>query len=104
MSLIVSDDNSITFNFGVTALDIATTTLTFTGFSLSYTKSKIEVYPLALPMSYTKIVNTNQNQILLTVSQTPSSYFLQGVVMFAYIYISNAYAANTPISLFAHIT
>jgi hypothetical protein len=89
---------------GVTTLDIATKTLVFTGFSLGYTNSKMEVYPLALPMSYTKIQNANANTLVLTISQSPSTYFQQGVVLFGYIYISNAYAANTPISLFPYIT
>lgn len=57
-----------------------------------------------LPMNYTKISNATtraSNQLILTVSTHPATYFVQGTVFFSYIYITNAYAAIKMATLFS---
>jgi len=84
-------------------LDLATSTLTFTGFYLSYTESKMEIYPLALPMNYVKIQNSTtlaNNQIVLQFLETPTAYMTQGNIYFSYIYFTNVYASNRIFALY----
>jgi hypothetical protein len=90
-------------NSGVVALDIASSTLTFSGFSMSYNSSRMEIYPLAFPMVYSKIQNSTtiaNNQIVLTITTSPTLYMAQGTIYFAYIYFTNIFSANNVMALY----
>lgn len=104
IELLVTDENGLKLHFGTIPLNFTDLSLTFSGFSLGYTNSILEIYPTALPMNYTKVVNSASNKLMLTFLSTPSSYFSAGLIYFSYIYITNAYAAVTPISLFQDVS
>lgn len=90
-------------NYGVVALDIASTTLSFNGVQLAYPDSKMEIYPLAFPMVYSKIQNSTtltNNQIVLHITASPSLYMTQSQIYFAYVYFTNVYSANNAMALY----
>lgn len=100
LSVLVTDEAGLKFNVGIVELQISTSTLTFSGFDLSYANSKVEVYPLALPMNFTRSSSAANNRAVLTFIATPPTYFVQGKIFFSYIYITNAYSALHPVSIF----
>jgi len=90
-------------NYGVVPLNIVSSTLSFSGLQLDYTDSKMEIYPLAFPMVYSKIQNSTtltNNQIVLDITTSPSLYMTQGKIYFSYIYFTNIFTANNAMALY----
>jgi hypothetical protein len=71
---------------------------------MAYSGSYLEIYPLSLPMAYLKTPLSSLNKVTLTLSDQPSSYFSQGQILFAYLYLSNVYSATRIAAVFPYLS
>lgn len=106
VTLMVTDENSDIFNIGIVPFDVTNEKVQFSGFNRILT-NRLSIYPLLLPMTYTKIENSTtlvNREIFLSVSAKPSALlYTAAIARFSYIYITNAYTSRRVGTLFPDV-